>query len=57
MTETNEADRIGTQPTASAAARSARDAPGLGRGVFIGWSRPSVQTTLLASTAGRRGPR
>jgi hypothetical protein len=53
MTETKDAERIGTQPTASAAARSARGAPGLGRGVFIGWSRPSVQTTLLASSAGR----
>ena len=50
MIETKDADRIGTQPTAAAAARSAAVAPGLARGVFIGWSRPSVHTTRLAST-------
>ena len=46
-------DRTGRQPTAAAARRSAARGPGLARaGVFIGWSRPSVQTTRLASTAG-----
>ena len=53
MIETNDAERIGMQPTAAAAASSAADAPGLVRGVFIGWSRPSVQTTRLARTLGR----
>ena len=54
MIETNDADRIGTAPTRAAAVTSARLAPGFCRGVFIGWSRPSVHTTLLASTAGGR---
>jgi hypothetical protein len=53
MIETKDAERIGVAPTAAAARRSAAEAPGLVRGVFIGWSRPSVQTTLLASTLGR----
>ena len=52
MIETNDAERTGIASTAAAAAFSARLAPGLRRGVFIGWSRPSVHTTRLASTAG-----
>src|SRR5690625_2219895 len=50
--ETNEAERIGIAPTARAARTSRSEAPGLRRGVFIGWSRPSVHTTRLAMTAG-----
>jgi len=56
MTETNDAERIGIARTPSAAATCRREAPGLRRGVFIGWSRPSVHTTRLASTAGGRSP-
>ena len=41
------------RPRDAAAASSAPPTPGLRRGVFIGWSRPSVHTTLLARIAGR----
>src|SRR4051794_22066250 len=54
MIETKEADRIGTAPSRLAEAISARPAPGFWRGVFMGWSRPSVHTTLLASTVAGR---
>jgi len=53
-TETKEAERMGMHAIAAAAARSAAVANGLARGVFIGCSRPSVHSTRLAISAGRR---
>ena len=48
------AERIGTQPTRAAASRSSARMPGLARGVFIGWSRPSLRGRRRRIVRGRR---